>query len=82
MSAGVASSLMFATTSTFCSVKSRADNRPVWMIQKPARSTSIRTIVAVAARLMSAFRQKPCHARRRLKTTKPIIGPWGQSARW
>ena len=37
---------------------------PVWMIQKPASSRSIRTIVAVAARLITAFRQKPCHARR------------------
>ena len=43
------------------------------MIQKPASSRSIRTIVAVAARLISAFRQKPCQARRRLKTTNPII---------
>ena len=37
------------------------------MIQNPARSSSISTIVAVAARLMTAFRQKPCQARLRLK---------------
>ena len=61
-----------ATTSTFDSVKSRLAWRPVWRIQKPARSMSIRTIVAVAARLMSALRQKPCQARRRLKTTNEI----------
>src|SRR5215218_3960942 len=64
---------MFATTSTFCSVKSRADSKPVWMIQNPASRTSISTMVAVAARLINAFRQNPCHARRRLNTTNPII---------
>ena len=49
------------------------------MIQKPASSRSIRTIVAVAARLMTALRQKPCQARLRLKTTKEITP---QSSRW
>ena len=49
------------------------------MIQKPASSRSIRTIVAVAARLMTALRQKPCQARLMLKTTK-VITP--QSSRW
>ena len=43
------------------------------MIQKPASSRSIRTIVAVAARLMTALRQKPCQARLMLKTTNEII---------
>src|SRR4051794_11837992 len=57
---------------TFDSVKLRAALRPVWMIQKPASSSSIRTIVAVAARLMSALRQKPCQARLRLKATNEI----------
>ena len=79
MSSAVASTLTFAVTSTFCSVKSSADSSPVWMIQKPASRMSIRTIVAVAARLISALRQNPCQARLRLKTTNPIIG---QSARW
>ena len=49
------------------------------MIQKPASSSSIRTIVAVAARLMTALRQNPCQARRMLKTTNEIIA---QSSRW
>jgi hypothetical protein len=49
------------------------------MIQKPDRSRSIRTMVAVAARLMSPLRQNPCQARFRLNTTKRITG---QSSRW
>ena len=40
---------------------------------RPESSTSIRIIVAVAARLMMPLRQKLCHARRRLKATKAII---------
>ena len=32
-------------------------------MKKPARSRSISTIVSVAARLISALRQNPCHAR-------------------
>ena len=39
----------------------------------------MRTMVAVAARLISAFRQKPCHARRMLKKRNEITG--GQSSR-
>ena len=50
------------------------------MIQKPASSRSIRTIVAVAARLMTALRQNPCQARLRLKNRK-VITP-RQSSRW
>ena len=42
------------------------------MIQKPASRRSIRTIVAVAARLMTAFRQKPCQARVMLNRTNEI----------
>ena len=42
------------------------------MIQKPASRSSIRTIVAVAARLITALRQKPCQARRRENQTKAI----------
>ena len=49
------------------------------MIQKPASSSSIRTIVAVAARLMTALRQNPCQARLMLKRTNAITG---QSSRW
>jgi hypothetical protein len=49
------------------------------MIQKPASSRSIRTIVAVAARLITALRQKPCQARLTLKTMKEITR---QSSRW
>jgi hypothetical protein len=49
------------------------------MIQKPARSRSISVIVAVAARLMARFRQKPCQAREMLKRRKDSIG---QSVRW
>ena len=49
------------------------------MIQNPARSRSIRTIVAVAARLMTAFRQNPCQARLKLKKTNGISA---QSSRW
>ncbi len=49
------------------------------MIQKPASSRSIRTMVAVAARLMTALRQKPCQARFRLKRTNESIA---QSSRW
>ncbi len=41
----------------------------------------MRTIVAVAATLMTPFRQKPCQARRRLKATNEIIGR-PQSSRW
>ena len=40
----------------------------------------MRTIVAVAAMLMIALRQKPCHARLTLKTMNEITG--GQSSRW
>ena len=36
-------------------------------------------IVAVAARLMAALRQKPCQAREMLKSRKENIG---QSVRW
>ena len=50
------------------------------MMKKPASRSSIRTMVAVAARLMSAFRQKPCHARLTLKNRNEITG--GQSSRW
>ena len=49
------------------------------MIQKPDRSRSMRTIVAVAARLITALRQKPCQARLMLKTTNEITP---QSSRW
>ncbi len=49
------------------------------MIQNPASSRSIRTIVAVAARLMTALRQKPCQARVMLNRTKEITA---QSSRW
>src|SRR4051794_8577339 len=69
-SAALSASL--ASMFTFDSVKSRAALRPVWMIQKPASSRSISTIVAVAARLISALRQKPCHARLRLKPMNEI----------
>ena len=52
------------------------------MIQKPASRRSIRTIVAVAARLISALRQKPCQARRTLKNRNEItaVSPRGGSA--
>ena len=50
------------------------------MIQNPASRSSISTIVAVAARLMTALRQKPCQARLRLKYRK--AGTVGQSSRW
>jgi len=43
------------------------------MIQNPASRRSMRTIVAVAARLIRAFRQKPSQARLRLKATNVII---------
>ena len=49
------------------------------MIQKPDRSSSMSTIVAVAARLMTALRQKPSQARLTLKTMKEITP---QSSRW
>jgi len=49
------------------------------MIQKPASSRSMRIMVAVAARLMTAFRQKPCQARVMLNRTNEIIA---QSSRW
>ena len=49
------------------------------MMKKPESSSSIRTMVAVAARLISALRQKPCHARRMLKKRNEITG--GQSSR-
>ena len=53
--------------------------QPVWTIQKPASSSSIRVIVAVAARLIAALRQKPCQARDTLKARNPIMaaGPGG-----
>src|SRR5215207_7052935 len=40
------------------------------MIQNPARSSSINVIVAVAARLIAALRQKPCQARATEKARK------------
>ena len=40
----------------------------------------MKIIVAVAARLMTAFRQKPCQARRRLNATNEITAD--QSSRW
>jgi hypothetical protein len=49
------------------------------MIQNPASSRSIRTIVAVAARLITAFRQNPCQARVRLKRMNENSV---QSSRW
>ncbi len=49
------------------------------MIQKPASSSSIRTIVAVAAMLITALRQKPCQARLKLNRTNEINR---QSSRW
>src|SRR4051794_38085364 len=70
----VAPSLRSATTETFCSTNSSPARRPAWTIQKPARSISINVIVAVAARLIAALRQKPCQARRTLKARNEIIG--------
>jgi hypothetical protein len=75
----VALGCRYATTSTFCSVNWSPASRPVWMIQKPASSSSIRTMVAVAARLITALRQKPCQARPTLNRTKEITP---QSSRW
>ena len=49
------------------------------MIQKPDSSRSISVIVAVAARLIAALRQKPCQARPTEKKRKENIG---QPARW
>jgi hypothetical protein len=57
----------------------RLARTPAWMIQNPASSRSMRVIVAVAARLMAMFRQKPCQAREMLKNRKDSIG---QSVRW
>ena len=39
-------------------------------MNRPASSTSMRTTVAVAARLIIALRQKPCQARTTLKPMK------------
>src|SRR6266545_5537357 len=63
---------MSATTWTFCSTNSRPARSPDWMRKKPARSSSRRTIVAVAAMLMTAFRQKPVQARPIAKATNEI----------
>jgi hypothetical protein len=49
-------------------------------MKKPASSDSISTIVSVAAMLISALRQKPCHARRIENTTNGITPR--QSSRW
>src|SRR5512140_2537227 len=68
------SSTRSATTWTFCSAKSSPASRPAWTTQNPARSMSIRVIVAVAARLIAALRQKPCQARWMLKPRKANIG--------
>ncbi len=62
----------YATTWTFCSVNWRPASSPAWMMKKPASSRSIRTIVAVAARLIRAFRQNPCQARLKLNATNEI----------
>src|SRR4051812_26344504 len=62
-----------ASTLTFDSVNSSPASRPVWMIQNPASRRSMRTIVAVAAMLMTALRQNPCQARLRLNATNEIM---------
>ena len=76
----VAVDLTSATTWTFSSTNSSPALSPVRTTKKPASRTSMKTIVAVAARLITAFRQKPCQARRRLKTTNEITPR--QSSRW
>jgi hypothetical protein len=50
-------------------------------MKRPESSTSIRTTVAVAARLIIALRQKPCQARTKLKAMKRIrrIGQYSRS---
>src|SRR3954454_9663506 len=73
-SAGVASGLRSATTPTFSSTYDRLARNPAWTIQNPASSSSISVIVAVAARLIAALRQKPCQAREMLKNRKENIG--------
>ena len=62
----------YATTSTFCSTNDRLASSTFWSRKKPARSSSIRTIVSVAARLIRALRQKPCQARPSENSTKAI----------
>src|SRR4051812_35895761 len=62
----------YATTWTFDSTNERLARRTFWRMKKPARRRSIRTIVSVAARLISALRQNPCHARRIENRTKGI----------
>ena len=68
----VAVGLTSATTWTFSSTNSSPALSPVSTTKKPARSTSMKTIVAVAARLITALRQNPCQARRRLNTMNEI----------
>src|SRR3954471_13274201 len=68
--ASLTPSLTSATTPTLSSTYERLARNPAWMIQNPARSMSINVIVAVAARLMAAFRQNPCQARDTLKNRK------------
>jgi hypothetical protein len=71
--AWVAASLRSATTPTLSSTYERLARNPAWTIQNEASRRSISIIVAVAARLIAALRQKPCHARLMLNSRNEII---------
>ena len=57
-------------TATLLSMNSRPEFSPLMTMNSAASSTSIRITVAVAARLIIALRQNPCHARTTLKPMK------------
>src|SRR6185369_3099567 len=69
------SSCRSATTPTLFSTYRSEARKPACTIQKEASRRSISIIVAVAARLMAALRQKPCQARRMLKAKNESIDP-------
>ena len=67
-------------TPTLLSMNSSPELRPLMTMTSAASSTSMSTTVAVAARLIIALRQNPCHARTTLKPMKRTKGT-GQISR-
>ena len=61
-------------TATLLSMNSSPELSPVITMKSADRRTSMRMTVAVAARLIIALRQKPCHARTMLNPTKRTNG--------
>ena len=68
-------------TATLLSMNASPAFRPLMTMKRAASRTSMRTTVAVAARLIIALRQKPCQARTTVKPTKrrKRIGQYSRS---